>query len=216
MTPAWLHELGAHLAVAPGKLISEPTSNKPGTLPLINEHARSSASSSPTPTQMTSSSHNEPNEPEECLPSDSELPVQTFLVDRPRDLFSSTEGSFGFDDVLSLLEDPPIMFEPESPPTGLEKTDGVRAAPTNIGASSPLQPPKSAPKRRQPGGGAIPRYRYTSQQKQVLDKFFQQVQLPSRRARIALAQTLNVTPQQIKVWFRNMRQRLRLKDGKEF
>ena len=190
------------------KLTKQPSSNQL-FMPIstvVVENARSSAPISPTPTQMASPSQ---TEPDNCLPlasgSRSPLPVQAFLVGGPRaqqDLFSSLEDSFGINDVLSILEDVPTMVDPE-----------FEAAASS--SSDEPHPPVSVAKRRQRCVSSVPRWSVTSQQKQILESFFQQVELPSRPARIALAQTLHVTPQQVKVWFRNQRQRLRLKDGKE-
>ena len=55
-----------------------------------------------------------------------------------------------------------------------------------------------------------PRWSVTREQKQLLEEFFKQVPMPSRAARQALAEQMGVTCQQVKVWFRNQRQRVRL------
>jgi hypothetical protein len=49
----------------------------------------------------------------------------------------------------------------------------------------------------------------TAEQRYTLEAFFEQAPLPSRAARQLLATKMGVSPQQIKVWFRNARQRKR-------
>jgi len=64
------------------------------------------------------------------------------------------------------------------------------------------------PKRR--ASMNTPRWSVSREQKQLLEEFFRQVPMPSRAARQALAEQMGVSCQQVKVWFRNQRQRIRL------
>ena len=68
--------------------------------------------------------------------------------------------------------------------------------------------PSNAHKQRAPLSS--PRWNVTPEQRKTLEAFFEQVPLPSRAARQLLATKMGVSPQQIKVWFRNRRQRKRV------
>ena len=72
----------------------------------------------------------------------------------------------------------------------------------------------SKKKRRAPM--AMPRWSVSHEQKQLLEEFFAAVPMPSRAARTALAEQLGLElhSQQVKVWFRNQRQRTRLAQRK--
>lgn len=70
----------------------------------------------------------------------------------------------------------------------------------------------SKKKRRAPM--AMPRWSVSHEQKLLLEEFFAAVPMPSRAARTALAEQLGVSSQQVKVWFRNQRQRTRLAQRK--
>ena len=67
--------------------------------------------------------------------------------------------------------------------------------------------PSNAHKQRAPLSS--PRWNVTAEQRYTLEAFFEQAPLPSRAARQLLATKMGVSPQQIKVWFRNARQRKR-------
>lgn len=62
-------------------------------------------------------------------------------------------------------------------------------------------------KRRAPM--ATPRWSILREQKQLLEEFFKAVPFPSHAARIALAEQLGVSCQQVKAWFRNKRYLIR-------
>ena len=62
-------------------------------------------------------------------------------------------------------------------------------------------------KRRSPM--ATPRWSILREQKQLLEEFFKAVPFPSHAARIALAEQLGVSCQQVKAWFRNKRYLIR-------
>ncbi|KOO29275.1 zinc finger protein (homeobox domain) [Chrysochromulina tobinii] len=67
--------------------------------------------------------------------------------------------------------------------------------------------PSNSHKQRAPLSS--PRWNVTAEQRYTLEAFFEQAPLPSRAARQLLATKMGVSPQQIKVWFRNARQRKR-------
>ena len=71
--------------------------------------------------------------------------------------------------------------------------------------------PSNAHKQRAPLSS--PRWNVTPEQRYTLEAFFEQAPLPSRAARQLLATKMGVSPQQIKVWFRNARQRKRQGHG---
>ena len=109
---------------------------------------------------------------------------------------------FDMNDVITLLEDQALESD--------ASTNGSSSADEGTGPSlgTPLAPLSGdAPKRRAP---PVTRWNLTPEQRQYLEAFYAEAPLPSRAARQVLADKMGVTLQQIKVWFRNRRQRDRL------
>lgn len=172
-------------------------------------------------------------EPEEPPPEDTE----------PSQVSSLTEIVHGIDDVLDVLTmiDEPLRAVPglsggllvggrpsapglfgldcaletgDKATTLLDCADSVASSDDTQPAildSLPALPKETATRKR--ACMVTPRWSVSREQKRLLEEFFKTVQTPSRGAREALAQQMGVTPQQVKVWFRNQRQRIRLSGG---
>lgn len=103
----------------------------------------------------------------------------------------------------------------QAPPNDLSLFSHLDRLPPLVSSSTCASPRSTSPpppKRR--AAMTTPRWSVSREQKQLLEEFFKEVPMPSRAARKALSEQLGVTMQQIKVWFRNQRQRVRLAQRK--
>jgi hypothetical protein len=118
-------------------------------------------------------------------------------------------GGLEFDvtDVISMLEDQAIESDCSHTTSEDDQGGGEEEAADERSVHGKSCPSNSH-KQRAPLSS--PRWNVTPDQRKTLEAFFEQVPLPSRAARQLLATKMGVSPQQIKVWFRNRRQRKRV------
>ena len=105
-------------------------------------------------------------------------------------------------DMWALPKDPKDVIN-----SGTEETCDARASSDDEVASRHNDAPQSSTKRR---ALVAPRWSITRGQRQLLEELFKVEPVPSRAMAENIAEQFGVSTQQIKVWFRNQRQKVRL------
>ena len=105
-------------------------------------------------------------------------------------------------DMWAILKDPKDVID-----SGTEETCDARTSSDDEVASRHNDAPQSSTKRR---ALVTPRWSITREQRQLLDELFKVEPVPSRAMAENIAEQFGVSTQQIKVWFRNQRQKVRL------